>query len=501
MYCAEADKVKVLCLGNNSTDTDGETSKLAKLNYSINNGLISSSDTSIQDGYYHTSVFDLSVGQIKELVTQFDEVVLLDQPSNTWNHPDAFYLTIKIIDDIQNLVNVTQLGTSTNIKLFEDIVDTNKSFCIFPFIEMLANNGSTTVCCRSSNPITKINNITSWQDDPNYVTIRNKMLAGELVSDHCSACYNYEARGIKSARQQETVEWANRLGLTSIEDLKHITTPVYYEVRPSNVCNLQCRSCGPENSNLIEKEYIQIGWRDPKATIEYTNFDFVKFDNLKKLYVAGGEPTAMIELYEFMQKCIDNQNTNFEFLINTNVNKISDRFLSLCSHFSNLQFIVSIDGYQKVNDYVRWLSSWENTIENTKKLSLNHKVSFNVVVSIYTISQLDQLLTFIDDNFPNVLVHCSFAEFENDILNPYIFPDGDLVLNRIRKIKKLNCYKNDKLLQSFIDGIVCYFETPQSIKLEKLKLFFEFNDRLDESRNIQLKDYIPELDQFRKLVL
>lgn len=492
---------KVLCLGNNSAATDDATSKLALLNNSINHGLISSINISIQPGYYHTSVFDLSTGQIKDLVTQFDKVILLDQPIDTWDHPDAFYLTVKIIDDIENLIDVTSLVTTDNIKFFENLVNTNKSFCIFPFIEMLANNGSTTVCCRSSKPITKINDIKSWQEDPNYTIIRNKMLAGELIPEHCSTCYNYEASGIKSARQQETVEWANRLSLTSIEDLKKIETPVYYEVRPSNVCNLQCRSCGPDSSNLIEHEYIRMGWREPNATIGYTNFDFVKFDNLKKLYVAGGEPTAMIELYNFMQTCINNQNTDFEFLINTNANKISDRFLSLCSQFSNLQFIVSVDGFRKINDYVRWLSSWENTVANAKKLSLTHKISFNIVVSVYTISQLGELLEFIDNNFPNLLVHCQFAEFKNDILNPDMFPDRELVLRNIRKIKNLNCYKNDRLLESFIDGIINQFETPQPINLEKLKLFFEFNDQLDKSRNIQLKDYIPELDQFRNLVL
>lgn len=492
---------KILCLGNNSTATNNATSELALLNDSVNHGLISSLDTKIQIGYYHTSIFDLAVGQIKELATQFDEVVLLDQPSDTWNHPDAFYLTVKIIDDIQNLVAVTKLCTSDNIKLFEDIVDTNKSFCIFPFIELLATNGVTTVCCRSSKPITNINDIKSWQKDPNYKIIRNKMIAGELLPEHCSTCYNYEAQGIKSARQQETVEWANRLELKSIEDLKQIETPVYYEVRPSNVCNLQCRTCNPENSNLIEKEYIQIGWKEPNTTIKYTNFDFVNVDNLKKLYVAGGEPTAIIELYDFMQTCINNQNTDFEFLINTNVNKLNDRFLKLCGQFSNLQFIVSIDGFQKVNDYVRWPSSWENIIANTKKISLSYTISFNIVVSIYTISRLDQLLEFIDVNFPNLLVHCALAGFKNDILNPNIFPDRDLVLRNIRKIKNLNCYKNDRLLQSFIDGMIHQFEISQSIDLEKLKLFFEFNDQLDKSRNIRLKDYIPELAQFRNLVL
>ena len=85
------------------------------------------------------------------------------------------------------------------------------------------------------------------------------MLDGEPLNDHCRVCYNIEAKGIVSARQEETVEWANRLNLKSLNDLKKITKPAYYEVRPSNVCNLQCRICSPSASHLIAKEYKRIG--------------------------------------------------------------------------------------------------------------------------------------------------------------------------------------------------------------------------------------------------
>ena len=48
------------------------------------------------------------------------------------------------------------------------------------------------------------------------------------------------------------------------------------------------------------------------------NFSFINFTNLKKLYVAGGEPTAMPEFYMFLDKCIGLKQTDFEFVINTN---------------------------------------------------------------------------------------------------------------------------------------------------------------------------------------
>ena len=492
---------KILCLGNNSLDTDDKVTILAKNNNTRNFGLIADPHVSISHpGYYHTSVYDIEFGKILELIKQFDQLIFLDQPKKEWSHPDAFYQTVQLVKQAESLIDIKWENSQfkEDINFFENLVQTNKSFCIFPFIEILVQNNYTTVCCRSNKPITTLDKITDWQLDPEYSKIRQKMLTGELIPEHCSMCYRYEDNNMFSARQQETVEWANRLDLRSLDDLSKIKNPSYYEVRPSNICNLQCRSCVPDQSNLIKKEFIKIGLYDANQKIEYTNFDFVKFDDLKKLYVAGGEPTAMPDLYDFLQKCINENNVNFEFLINTNATKFNKKLKELISHFTNLQFIISIDGFQKVNHYVRWPSNWETIIKNAHYLiDHRHKVAFNITVSIYTISRLDQLLKFLDEEFPNTLIHCGLAEFKNDILNPLNYFDPDLK-NKLINVTGLNCYKNNQLLKSFIDGLISYYAEPKLIDVKKVKEFFEFNDKLDQSRNIQLKDYIPELEEYRQ---
>ncbi len=486
---------KILCLGNNTRDTDIQTRELAKVDNTVCHGLIIE-HLPIATGYYHSSVYDLEFGKLLDLIDNFDTLIILNQPKETWSHPDAFYTTIQVAKNSSIPVVYQNTEEAKDIAFFESLVQTNKSFCIFPFIELLVQNGSTTVCCRSSKPITTIDKLENYNSDIHYLKIRNKMLSGELIPEHCQSCYNYENKGMLSARQQETIEWANRLNLKSLDDLINIQTPSYYEVRPSNICNLQCRSCNPGNSNLIEKEYIKIGLHDADQKFTHTNFNFVKFDNLKKLYLAGGEPTAMPDVYTFLQKCIDENNVDFEFLINTNAVKFSDKLKELFKHFTNLHFIVSIDGFEKINHYVRWPSEWDTIIENTHYLTEHkHKVVFNVVVSIYTISRLDQLLKFLDEEFPNTLVHCSLAEFKDDLLNPLNYFDHTLK-DRLVKITKLNYYKNDQLLKSFIDGLISYYENPK-INTQILKEFFEFNDKLDQSRNIRLKDYIPELEEYR----
>jgi sulfatase maturation enzyme AslB (radical SAM superfamily) len=434
---------------------------------------------------------------------KFDQVIILDQPKNQYSHPDAFYKTIRVAKEIAKSQLVVYLDPTHkhSITFFQDLVNTNKSFCIFPFIELLSNNGNTTVCCRSSTTITPLKDLDDFRTNIKYQEIRTKMLNGELLPTHCSKCYSLEEKGIISARMQETVEWCNRLDLNTIEDLHNLTDPAYYEVRPSNVCNLQCRMCSPESSNQIAKEYKKLNLISQIPTQEFANFDFIKFDQLKKLYVAGGEPTAMIELYDFLDKCIAQNKTDFEFIINTNATKFNSRLKQQIKHFSNLQFIVSIDGFDKLNHYIRWPSDWQTIVDNVRYLKQhNHVVSFNVTVSIYNVDTLDQLLTFFDTEFPNTLVHCQLAEPKNDMLSALNHPMGEQVLDSFKKIQQLNCYKNEPLLISFVDGIIQHYQTLHCVDLDKLSKFFKFNNLLDQSRNIKIDDYIPSLAHYKGLL-
>jgi hypothetical protein len=501
--------MKVLCLGNNTKDTDNKTRALAANNNVVCHGLISELDHPIvedlilQHGYYHSSVYDISFGRLIELSACFDQIIILDQPKHQYSHPDAFYKTIRVAKEIAKSQSVIFLDPSCEhgITFFQDLVNTNKSFCIFPFIELLSNNGNTTVCCRSDKPIVSIQELDNFRTNAQYQEIRTKMLAGELLPEHCSSCYDLENQGIVSARMQETVEWCNRLNLLSLDDLNKLTEPAYYEVRPSNVCNLQCRMCTSKSSNLIAREYKKLNLISDIPDLEFADFDFINFDQLKKLYVAGGEPTAMIELYNFLDRCIENKQTDFEFVINTNATKFNSRLKKQIKHFSNLQFIVSIDGFESLNHYIRWPSIWHTIIDNVQYLKQhNHVVSFNVTVSIYNVANLAQLLHFFDTTFPGTLVHCQLAGSIDDVLSALNHPLSAQVVDNLKQVQQLTCYKNDPLLASFVDGIIEHYLARESVDLDKLAKFFQFNELLDQSRNIKLKDYLPELAQCKELV-
>jgi len=374
--------------------------------------------------------------------------------------------------------------------------------CLLPFIQSVTINGKYYACCRSA-PISKFNPFIKYSEDNKRNAIKQKMLAGEKLDKHCEYCYKLEEEDIVSPRITETIEWANRLNIKNINDATKINSPVYYEVRASNQCNLMCRMCNPVASNLIAQENKKLKIFN-QLKYRYTGFDHVNIDNIEKLYVAGGEPTVMPELYTFLETCIEKEKTNFEILLNTNAVSLNKKFKSLLKHFDNFNFEISVDGYGLVDQYIRWPTNWNKLINNIDYIyNQGHNISFNSVVSIYNISSLYSIIDFLSNRYKKIPIHLSpviFTYLKKDILSPYIFPDAKLVIDNLNKIKKLEIYHNDLVLKSKIDEYLNCFDTKHVVDLSTLASFFEYNDKLDRSRNIKLIDYIPELEQYRTLI-
>ena len=492
---------KILCLGNNTEDTDIRAKLVAREQNLEYHGLITEVKE-ISSGCYQTSFYDMSYGELIELSKQIDDVIILDQPKDSYFDEHAFYQTISLGKYLKSGSNVIFLDESLNFTV-EDDVKINKSICILPFIQSVSLNGNYTVCCRSYTPISKVEPTINYSSDANRNLIKQKMLAGEKLDQYCKICYDLEDKKIISPRITQTIEWTNRLNIKNVNELTKITDPVYYEIRASNQCNLMCRMCNPESSSLIEKENQKLKIFD-ESKHQYTGFDHVNIDKVEKLYVAGGEPTIMPELYKFLEDCIEKKKTNFEIQLNTNAVSLNKKFKSLLKYFNNFNFEISIDGYGLVNQYVRWPTKWDKLVNNIDYIhSQGHSISFNSVVSIYNIASLDSIIEFLSNRYKKVPIHLSpvmFTYLEKDILSPYIFPDAKLIIANLDKIKKLEVYHNDLVLKNKVDEYQNYFNTKHVIDLSTLSAFFEYNDKLDSSRNIKMIDYIPELEQYRTLI-
>jgi sulfatase maturation enzyme AslB (radical SAM superfamily) len=464
--------MKRLYIGNTTSDTDRLVTELAKQHGTINHGLITCASDINEDGFYHSSVVDITLAEIVKLDC---DILLLDQPKESFS-------TTKEYHDTQQLIN----GNNTH---WQQLIEDNKSFCIFPFITHSLDHENTTLCCRSKQPVAKTADF-DW--NTSLLDIRNSMLQGTRI-DNCSVCYKVEDSGGISARQSQTIDWSCKLDLSSVDDL-NFSKPIMYDVFPNNTCNLMCRMCIPEYSVLIQRE--QNDHNDYPAT----NWDYIDLQDAQVVYVAGGEPTAMLDFQKFLDRCEQEDRLDLEIRINTNANKISERLFEKLNRFKNIVFTVSIDGYGHANDYQRWLSSWENISTNIQRIVVQgHSVNFNITVSIYTIFSIYELLKYLNDNYSRFTINIGYAGFENDILNPFVFENSDEMLNKIASITKMDIYYNNKNLQIFVQNLLANAKS-STLNVEKLTKFFKYNDNLDKLRNSRLQDYIPELEAKRHLI-
>lgn len=495
---------KILVLGNETRDTDHQVQILADQDLGRNHGLLSDPHQDIQEpGYYHTTVVDLNEGQIEKLARSFDEILWLDQDQKTYPHYRTFVRTFRLIRSLEEKGMNTVYHLNKNavrISFWWDFLRQNKSFCFQPFVALVPDTDYTNICPKSKIPIKPPQDIKDWRTDPDYRVLRDSMLQGQQMPGYCQDCYHKESKGVESARQFETLEWAMRLEFDDPWEFDQITDPLMYEIRPSNKCNIMCRTCDDARSHLIERENIKLNiplipWRFRDLPFEQINLD-----KALRIYVGGGEPTIMPEFYAFLQKCVEAQHTDFELCIGTNGMKISKKLIDLLEHFSDVVFSFSFDGYSRVNDYIRWRSDFETVRRNAHLVqSLGHKIGMQTVPSMYNATRLHEVFEFYDREFPGCSSLVQAATGRDDILLPWNHPDRDMVLASLERCRGTDQYlMSGRSLKSYVDSMFDIYSDPDyRCDLNMLKKFFDYNDMLDKSRGSHLGDYIPELQQAR----
>ena len=500
---------KILCVGNETEDTDILVGQLAKENLTTNHGLITSEHFIPKEtGYYHTSVADISVGSIiTNLVKNFDLIIMLDQHIDSYPHWKTFVHTFKLMIELEKKGIATEFKNNTgnqDILYWYDLLRTNKSVCVYPFINLINDYGSLVQCQKNPTPVTKIEKLTDWSTDSAFGVIRNNMIAGIQMPDRCRICYEREQHNGESARQFESLEWAMDLRLKTKEDLKNIKDPVYYEIRPSNKCNIMCRMCDDRHSHLIERENAKIGWPIRTDQWRYQDFpyDRINFDTVKRIYWAGGEPTIMPEFIAFLRRCIKQNQTNFYLTIGTNGQKISDTIWDLLKEFPQVNFSVSFDGYKKINDYIRWGSDFETVRINCYlALEKGHQLSFQTVFSLYNATRIHEIYEFYDREFAGHSCLVQPASRSDEFLGPWHNPLKEQVLESMYRCRETKVYYNNgRNTNNLVEEVISQHQN-HDYNPTLLTKFFEYNDALDKSRNSKLEDYIPELARARSYCL
>jgi len=483
----------VICIGNGTELAGTQACQIADQHGIRYYGVLEPA-TNLLPGGYHTSIYDIKLPELVEKITGIQnlKIVVLDQDQTCYNNAKEFYDTLELGQALHNYATIEFVNPMWANSM-RQILETNKSFCILPFMSINYSNKLVRHCCWME-PIG--DHYTDFQTNPGSVALRKKMLAGEK-DPVCAQCYRIEDAGGMSQRQAQSTEWSYRLGVNSLGQLE--TKLIHYEIPLGNQCNLLCRMCNPASSNLIDQEYTKIGLTNMSIGITaHDYFDSIDMDTVQKISIAGGEPTINDNFIEFLEHCIESNRTDIEISITTNCISLPRRFLELVPQFKNFKCSISIDGFDQVNHYIRWPSQWTKLIKNIQELTQlikPYNYNFNTTVSIYNITKLYDLFNFLETDHPGI--HCEIIYLDDpEYQQAWNHPNKEMALSELGRLKSLILYQQNENFKSKIDGLINLVTTTQ-IDYAKLQTFYKFNDRLDAARCVKLADYIPELEQCR----
>jgi organic radical activating enzyme len=369
--------------------------------------------------------------------------------------------------------------------------------------------------------------------------VRRKMMNGEPLKE-CTRCYEHEARGFKSFRDQDERE--EYIALTKPDgslDLMPETMELHY----GNMCNLKCKMCGQNYSNQIGKELLEIGKTDKdflswiykqsgnvniwtnNLSVEYKWFKNIKTknklmkyvsDHTQRLTVIGGEPTIIPEFYELLDYCYKQDTLkNKTIILTTNLTNVNPKMTDWLPKLKSWVVYGSIDGLNERQEYIRYPSSFDKVVENlnfyTKLLKKhgNGKITFSPAIQLLNIDTLDEMIKwFIDfadgdfagDNgrdlfdiswlcqvwYPKI---CNYDIAPTDYKN-YVADKLSKSIDNFKKYKQITHYYKNQIENLRLDPL------SENEKNDFQSSFIRYNDTQDKHRGkTTWRQLLPRLEK------
>lgn len=192
-----------------------------------------------------------------------------------------------------------------------------------------------------------------------------------------------------------------------------------------NICNSGCLTCNEGYStkigSLISKTY---------PIIDNTNkFWKLPLDRIVHLDINGGEPSASKNYREVLKTPPPNVKS---IRINTNCSLMIDEIKQLIDKGIQVTVTVSLDGINKVHDFVRWPIKWNKFYENLMyykgiaKLDLNTWTTISAL-NIHNFTSIKQFTNNHQLNHSYAFLHgpdVLNVKYENNLTLPYknMFP-------------------------------------------------------------------------------
>jgi MoaA/NifB/PqqE/SkfB family radical SAM enzyme len=289
----------------------------------------------------------------------------------------------------------------------------NKTFCIKPWTHgCIKTNGDILLCCKSFEQTTynlKTHTIQEWWNSDFVTNVRKQFLSNQQP-DVCRGCFEQEEAGIDSLRNISNREY-KIFEQYADKTIAHLelpkNAPIEVELQLTNLCNLKCLTCIESDSSSIlsENKKLKISTSNQK---DYS----ITADEIKQLkeylhtqprliILRGGEPMIVPEIKELLQYAADNNLTD-KTIINfvTNGTRFDQQWFNILSKFKQVRIQLSVDGIDKVGEYIRYGSNWELIQKNAKWMSTIPEVNLfiHATLSNLNILSIGNLVNWCNEN-------------------------------------------------------------------------------------------------------
>ena len=277
------------------------------------------------------------------------------------------------------------MDPKTKFKLFKQ----SKNFCAVPWTNFqVFTNGKVETCSRGKTTIGNLHeeSIETILQGKTITKIRGDML-NDIPNANCVVCqtqsiendgYHYLKDHYNSKIMFEDVDYSNPHNF----DLRFI------DLHWSNVCNLRCVMCTPDHSSLIAKdENVDVNLVDPETIKTITNYILDKQDDIKEIYLSGGEPFYIPQNITLFEKL---ENKDVPVRINTNMHwHKNNKLFKVLQSFNNVQLTMSADATHEKFEYIRTGANWKTFIDNFSYVQSNTNFDIRVNMIFSVINAMD----------------------------------------------------------------------------------------------------------------
>ena len=398
-----------------------------------------------------------------------------------------------------------------------------KTFCMMPWTHMHIWPAGYTYPCCMADPTLPVGNTQeqSLQDiwnGPEMRELRLNMLQ-DKKSPECRRCYELEENGMWTLRKSSNENFKHHIDKveqTSDDGSAGNVNMAYMDIRFSNLCNLKCRSCGPQFSSSWFEDH-KAAYGDPghnkilKVRDDMLNFmDELEplLGSVERVYWAGGEPLITDEHYRILDKWIEMGKRNVAMDYTTNFTQMRYKRKTAFEYwnaFDNVRVAASLDANHKRGEYLRKNMEWTQVVQNRRDMieQCPH-VYFELTptVSVYNVLNIcDFHKEWIEEGLLepaniriNILLDPTYMRLS--ILPPWI---KEQVHKRyeehINYLKQFDNNKNEKLknIDSVIQDYKNILQFMEQDRTSELKMWYWKTNKMDGMRNENVYEIFPEL--------